>query len=162
MKVIFAICGVLLLTVAVHATEDQAPVAEVVAKLENLITKVRSKINAEEAPVVKSNQVPDFPHEITARLNKLIRKVSTKTDVEEAPVAKPNQVPVAVPDTIVEKLENFIAEVRAKMDAEPAPIVVQPNNVIDAPVQCPPGQKPDHNNKCRDVWSKNVPAEESS
>ncbi|XP_058818102.1 uncharacterized protein LOC131681362 [Topomyia yanbarensis] len=33
-----------------------------------------------------------------------------------------------------------------------------PDNVIDAPVVCPPGQKPDHKGKCREVWSRKSPA----
>uniref|UniRef100_A0A1Q3FRC0 Putative conserved secreted protein n=1 Tax=Culex tarsalis TaxID=7177 RepID=A0A1Q3FRC0_CULTA len=31
---------------------------------------------------------------------------------------------------------------------------VQQSNIIDGPVVCPPGQKPDHNGKCREVWGR--------
>ncbi|KAL1404127.1 hypothetical protein pipiens_005455 [Culex pipiens pipiens] len=31
---------------------------------------------------------------------------------------------------------------------------VQQSNIIDGPVVCPEGQKPDHNGKCREVWGR--------
>lgn len=32
-----------------------------------------------------------------------------------------------------------------------------PQNVIDVPIVCPPGQKLDATNKCREVWGRQAP-----
>ncbi|KAL9692787.1 hypothetical protein quinque_000075 [Culex quinquefasciatus] len=33
---------------------------------------------------------------------------------------------------------------------------LQQSNIIDGPVVCPEGQKPDHNGKCREVWNQSM------
>ncbi|XP_055640646.1 uncharacterized protein LOC129778036 [Toxorhynchites rutilus septentrionalis] len=34
----------------------------------------------------------------------------------------------------------------------------KPSNIIDGPVVCPEGQKPDHKGKCREVWGRKAPS----
>lgn len=44
-------------------------------------------------------------------------------------------------------------------ECDEIPVVVDDlkKNIIDAPVVCPPGQKPDNKGKCRDVWTMIIP-----
>lgn len=57
-----------------------------------------------------------------------------------------DEVPLAVPD------ENVLKVVKIQQ-MKPDDSNVQEINIIDAPVVCPEGQKPDHNGKCRPVWN---------
>lgn len=56
------------------------------------------------------------------------------------------EVPLAVPGEDVLKVVRVPQTNQGGVD-------VQGINIIDAPVVCPEGQKPDHNGKCRPVWN---------
>ncbi|EAT36632.1 AAEL011296-PA [Aedes aegypti] len=65
-----------------------------------------------------------------------------------------DEAPLAFPDENVLKIVKVPQVKQEQSFEEAAPgSDIQETNIIDAPVVCPEGQKPDHNGKCRPVWN---------